>query len=154
MTQSLQALPAVPPSGSAKTSPALVCAPVFEEICINANGDIICSSCDVNGQRVYGNVFKDRIKDVYNGPMYQEIREWLLKSPPDTWCPAINQQCPKRATSATSQYKASDCRVKVLLLAPLNRISNKIHFCVIPGAINCCHWLRCWTSLSNFLISN
>ena len=133
MTQSLQALPAVPPSGSAKTSPALVCAPVFEEICINANGDIVCSSCDVNGQRVYGNVFKDRIRDVYNGPMYQEIREWLLKSSPDTWCPAINQQCPKRATSATSQYKASDCRVKVLQLEPVTYCNLQCTACPVES---------------------
>jgi hypothetical protein len=60
----------------------MICQPVFEEFCVNANGDIVCSSCDVNGQRVYGNVFTDRIVDVYSGPMYQEIREWLLRSRP------------------------------------------------------------------------
>jgi pyruvate-formate lyase-activating enzyme len=105
--------------------------PVFEQICINANGDIVCSSCDVNGQRVYGNVFKDRIKDVYNGPMYQEMREWLLKSPPDTWCPAINRQCSQRATPATTQHKTSDCRVKVLRLEPVTYCNLECPVCPV-----------------------
>lgn len=116
MNPLLPALPAVAPR-SARNS-ALVCAPVFEEICVNANGDIVCSSCDVNGQRIYGNVFKDRIQDVYNGPMYQEMREWLLCSRPDTWCPAIKHQCSRRTTPATAGHETTNCRVKVLKLEP------------------------------------
>ena len=84
----------------------------------NANGDIVCSSCDVNGQRIYGNVFKDRIQDVYNGPMYQEMREWLLCSRPDPWCPAIKHQCSRRTTPATAGHETTNCRVKVLKLEP------------------------------------
>ena len=116
MNPLMPALPAVMPRAARDT--ALVCAPVFEEICVNANGDIVCSSCDVNGQRVYGNVFKDRLQDVYNGPMYQEMREWLLRSRPDTWCPAIKHHCPRRTTPATIGQETANCRVKVLKLEP------------------------------------
>ena len=131
MSQSLQALPAVLPRASGDTSPALVCSPVFDEICINANGDIVCSSCDVNGQRVYGNVFKDRIGDVYNGPMYQEMREWLLRSRPDTWCPAIKHQCPRRTTLAHSGLKTSNCHVKVLKLEPVTYCNLECPACPV-----------------------
>jgi hypothetical protein len=61
-----------------------------------ANGDITCSSCDVNGQRVYGNVYTDRMGDVFNGPAYQRIRDFMLRSHPDTWCPSIRAHCPTR----------------------------------------------------------
>src|SRR5437763_1137280 len=61
-------------------SQPLICRQVFDSISIHANGDIVCWCVDVNGKHVYGNVFKDRIADVYNGPAYREIREWMLKS--------------------------------------------------------------------------
>ena len=62
----------------------MVCQQVFDSISIHANGDIVCWCVDVNGKHVYVNVFTDRIADVYNGPKYKEIREWMLRSRPDT----------------------------------------------------------------------
>ena len=131
MSEFKQTLPSVLPRVSGDSSPALVCAPIFEEICVNANGDIVCSSCDVNGQRVYGNVFRDRVRDAYNGPMYQEMREWLLRSRPDTWCPAIKYQCPRRTTQATTAHQIRDCRVKILKLEPVTYCNLECPACPV-----------------------
>jgi cellulase/cellobiase CelA1 len=62
---------------------------VFDELCVLANGDLVCSCGDPAGLRVYGNVHSDRIADIYNGPLYQEIRNWQLQSKPDSWCPVV-----------------------------------------------------------------
>src|ERR1700732_2480839 len=83
-------------------SPPMICQQVFDSISIHANGDIVCWCVDVEGRRVYGNVFTDRIADVYNGSAYREIREWMLQSRPDTWCPAIDRDCPLRIVPAAS----------------------------------------------------
>jgi len=98
---------------------ALICQHVFDSIGIHANGDIVCWDADVHGKRVYGNVFEDRIADVYNGPAYREIREWFLKSRPDTWCPAVNHHCALRAIPATGDKRTDGFRVKVLRLEPV-----------------------------------
>src|SRR5262245_32611974 len=98
------------------TSPAMVCQQVFDSISINANGDIVCWCVDLNAQRVYGNVFTDRIADVYNGAGYQDIREWMLRSRPDTWCPAIDSHCSLRVVPAAADRDTRNCRIKHLQL--------------------------------------
>jgi len=96
----------------------MVCRPVFEELTVLANGDIVCSSSDVDGQRVYGNVHVDRIADVWSGPLYREIREWQLHSAPDTYCPAIDEHCPRRVVRATPFDRSDGMRVRLLKLEP------------------------------------
>ena len=43
-------------------APPIICRSVFEEMCVLANGEIVCSCGDPAGLRVYGNVFTDKIK--------------------------------------------------------------------------------------------
>jgi len=43
-------------------APSIICRSVFEEMCVLANGEIVCSCGDPAGLRVYGNVFTDRVK--------------------------------------------------------------------------------------------
>ena len=78
----LEPLPAPLPRERGDASPPMICSQVFDSISIHANGDIVCWCVDVNGDRIYGNVFKDRIADVWDGPAYREIRDWLLRSRP------------------------------------------------------------------------
>ena len=49
--------------------PPMICRMIFDEICVLANGDIVCSCHDSAGKQVYGNVYRDRIADVYNGSL-------------------------------------------------------------------------------------
>src|SRR5271166_5816388 len=75
----LEPLPAPLPRQRGDASAPMICSQVFDSISIHANGDIVRWCVDMNGQRIYGNVFKDRIADVWDGPAYREIREWLPK---------------------------------------------------------------------------
>src|SRR5674476_1478095 len=61
----LKPLPAPIARKPGDASPPMVCQQVFDSISIHANGDIVCWCVDVNGKHVYGNVFTDRIADVY-----------------------------------------------------------------------------------------
>ena len=66
-------LPPPLPREAGDISPARVCRMVFDELCVLANGDVVCSCGDPAGKRVYGNVYRDRLTDLYNGPLYREI---------------------------------------------------------------------------------
>lgn len=109
--------PPAPRSAGDELAP-MICRQIFEELTVLANGDIVCSSSDIAGQRVYGNVFVDRIADVFAGRMYREMREWQLRSKPDTWCPAIAEHCPRRVTRATPFDRPEGRSVRVLKLEP------------------------------------
>jgi hypothetical protein len=99
-------------------SPAMICSKVFDSIEVHANGNIVCWCADVNGDHVYGNVFTDRIADVWHGTAYNEMRNWLLKSPPGTWCPAIERHCPLRNVVATPELTQAPLRIRHLKLEP------------------------------------
>ena len=146
-------------------SAPMICSQVFDSISIHANGDIVCWCVDVNGQRVYGNVFKDRIADVWDGPAYREIRDWLLRSRPDTWCPAIDRHCPLRVVPATVDYDRSGHRIKIsslnrLLTATFNaryaqskRASSKFRSCGRAKGKSYSHSTLCSTLSPNFRTS-
>ena len=85
--------------------PAMVCRMIFDELCVLANGDIVCSCGDPSGIRVYGNVHRDRIAHLYDGSRYREIRRWQLRARPDSFCPVIGTFCGGRVSRATSSLR-------------------------------------------------
>ncbi len=112
-------------------SPAMICRAVFDEMCLLANGDFVCSSCDTSGQRVYGNAFKDRVADVFDGPRYREMRDWLLQSRPGSWCPAIQFHCPRRSSQPGDGDKTAGGRVKLLKIEPVTYCNIKCPACPV-----------------------
>ena len=112
-------------------SPPVVCRAVFEEMCLLANGDFVCSSCDTSGQRVYGNAFVDRVADVFNGQRYQEMRNWLLQSRPGSWCPAIQFHCPRRSSTPGDADRGTDNSVKLLKIEPVTYCNIKCPACPV-----------------------
>lgn len=112
----------------------MICPPLFEELTVLANGDIICSSSDVEGQRVYGNVLVDRIADVFEGPGYREMRMWQLESKPETWCPAIGEDCPRRVIRATPFDRPTGRSIRQLKLEPTTHCNLACPAC--PVVVN------------------
>ncbi len=111
--------------------PAMVCRAVFEEMSIHANGDITCSCADPTGRRVYGNVYLDRIGDVYNGPMYCAIRDWQLNSKPNCWCPVIQSNCAGRVARASAVDTPVARQVKMLQLEPVSLCNLRCPDCPV-----------------------
>lgn len=113
------------------TLPPMVCRMIFDEICVLANGDIVCSCGDPAGKRVYGNVYTDRIADVYNGPLYQEMRQWQLDSRPDSWCHVVDKSCPGRTVRATAVDGPTGRHAKFLQLEPVSYCNLRCPACPV-----------------------
>jgi uncharacterized radical SAM superfamily Fe-S cluster-containing enzyme len=127
----LDSLPAPLPRSKGNSLPAMICQAVFQEMSVHANGDIVCSCADAGGNRVYGNVHRDRIADVYNGPKYREIRNWQLASAPDCWCPVINSNCAARTRRASSAHQPDGRQVKMLQLEPVSFCNLRCPSCTV-----------------------
>jgi len=112
-------------------SPAMICRIIFDELTVHANGDIVCSCADPTGIRVYGNVFVDRIADVYNGVMYREMRDWQLRSAPDSFCPVANGRCPGRVSRATAVDEVTGRVIKYLQLEPVSYCNLRCPSCPV-----------------------
>ncbi|MGD0955055.1 MAG: radical SAM protein [Methanotrichaceae archaeon] len=70
-----------------------ICKEAFNEVCILANGDVVCSSVDVFGRNVLGNVYQNHIDEIFNGKKYNNLRECILKSKPTAYCPILKFNC-------------------------------------------------------------
>src|SRR6476660_3851394 len=134
MAVSLKPLPAPAAREDGDLSPATICHQIFDSISVHANGDIVCWGVDSQGQRVYGNVFTDRIVDVYNGPAYREIRDWMLRSRADTWCPAVERHCPLRVVPASIDQDTHNCQIKILKLEPVTYCNLRCPVCPVETA--------------------
>jgi pyruvate-formate lyase-activating enzyme len=104
---------------------------IFDELCVLANGDIVCSCGDPSGIRVYGNVFRDRIADIYNGPKYAEMRAWQLSARKDSFCPVIKACCGGRVSRATSADGTTGRVIKMLQLEPISFCNLKCPACPV-----------------------
>lgn len=71
----------------------LVCREAFREVCILANGDVVCSCLDINGSRPLGNIKEQRIYDIFRGEKYRQLRKQLMSSGDDTFCPHLGFNC-------------------------------------------------------------
>jgi hypothetical protein len=111
--------------------PPMICRMIFDEICVFANGDIVCSCHDSAGRQVYGNVYRDRIADIYNGPLYQELRQWQLTAKPDAWCPVLQAECSGRISRATSRDGLTGRVVRRLQLEPTSYCNLKCPSCPV-----------------------
>ena len=125
-----QALSLAPPAKTGELPP-MICRPIFDELCVLANGDVVCSCGDSSGIRVYGNVFHDRIADIYNGPKYVEMRDWQLKAKRDSFCPVVHTYCPGRVSHATSADRTVGRIVKILQLEPISFCNLKCPACPV-----------------------
>ena len=124
-------LPTPPARDPQDINPPMICHAIFEEICILANGNIVCSCADPVGYRVYGNVYNDRIDHVFNGPMYQEMRHWQLCSMPQSWCPVVQYDCGLRTNRANNDRKETGCSIKRLQLEPTSYCNLSCPECLI-----------------------
>ena len=124
-------LPAPLARESGDTSAPLICKAVFEEVCILANGDVVCSCADSGALRIYGNIRRQPLAEILGGPMFREIREWQLASRPDRWCPAIGEDCPLRVHRATSFDTALGHLPRMLQLEPTSHCNLKCPACPV-----------------------
>ena len=98
----------------------MICRMIFDELCVLANGDIVCSCGDPAGLRVFGNARRDRIADVYDGPLYRAARRAQLADQPDSYCPVTRAFCGGRVSPADASDGEGGRAVRTLQLEPLS----------------------------------
>ena len=108
-----------------------VCNYIFDSISIHSNGNINVCCVDVNGDYICGNVYTDRIADVWNGQAYRGIRNWMLNAEPDTWCRAVNRHCPYRNVAATPQFSQYGHHIKRVRLEPISYCNLRCPVCPV-----------------------
>ncbi len=124
-------LPAPLPREAGDRSAPLICRAVFEEVCVLANGDVVCSCADSVGLRVYGNIRRQPLAEILAGPMYRELRAWQLESRPDRWCPALGEECPLRVSRATPLDTVEGHLPRLLQLEPTSHCNLSCPACPV-----------------------
>ena len=72
---------------------SLICSQIFNEACILANGDAVCSCVDALGSNVLGNINQNSIYEIFNGNKYEKLRKNIIESQSDSYCPILKFCC-------------------------------------------------------------
>jgi len=126
------------PLATTRTAP-LVCRAIFEEACVLATGEVVCSTRDPAGRRVYGNVYTERIDHILRSPAYRSMRWYQLSSRPSTYCPVVEAECGYRAYCPLPYYNTYGAAVKRLQIEPTSYCNVQ---CPICPATHFAHDLR------------
>ena len=106
---------------------------IFEELCVLATGEIVCSCGDPAGLAVYGNVHSDRIEEVFRGRRYRRMRRWQLSAAPGSFCPVVRSRCGGRVSRATALDSEEGRAIKVLQLEPTSRCNLRCPGCPVSN---------------------
>jgi pyruvate-formate lyase-activating enzyme len=108
-----------------------ICRMIFDELCVLANGDIVCSCGDPSGKLVYGNVHRDPVAAVFDGKTYRAMRSWQLRTEATSWCPVLLQRCGGRVSRPGSGDRPDDRRVRMLQLEPVSHCNLACPACPV-----------------------
>lgn len=108
-----------------------ICRMIFDELCVLANGDLVCSCGDPAGRLVYGNVHRDRIEKVFDGKTYRAMRSWQLRTEATSWCPVIQHVCGGRVSAPESGDRPEGRVVRRLQLEPISHCNLACPACPV-----------------------
>jgi pyruvate-formate lyase-activating enzyme len=104
-----------------------------------ATGEVVCSTRDAAGRRVYGNVYTERMDRILHSPDYRAMRWYQLSSRPSTYCPVAGEACGYRVYYPLSHYSTEGTAIKRLQLEPTSYCNVQ---CPICPATHFAHDLR------------
>lgn len=111
----------------------MVCRMIFEELCVLATGEIVCSCGDPAGLAVYGNVHRDLIEPIFRGRRYRRMRRWQLEAAPGSFCPVVRSRCGGRVSRATALDTEAGRAIRVLQLEPTSRCDLRCPGCPVSN---------------------
>lgn len=113
---------------------SFICREIFREVCILANGDVVCSSMDADGRKILGNIFKNRIYEIFQGEACQKLREDILHSGPDAYCPSLNCNCPfKNVSLETPETSPSSFVIEKIVLENTSHCNLRCPSCPVTS---------------------
>ncbi|MCR9106552.1 MAG: radical SAM protein [Gammaproteobacteria bacterium] len=108
-----------------------ICRAVFEEICVLANGEVVCSCGDPAGLQVYGNIKEQRIEEIYQSDAYRAIRRYQLSTEACSYCPVIGENCGGRVYAGTTIHGDAGLAIRKLQLEPISHCNLDCHLCPV-----------------------
>ncbi len=110
-----------------------ICRMIFEELCVLATGEIVCSCGDPAGLAVYGSVHRDAVEEVFRGRRYRRMRRWQLSAAPGSFCPVLRSRCGGRVSRATALDTEEGRAIRVLQLEPTSRCNLRCPGCPVSN---------------------
>ena len=124
---------------------AYICKEIFNSVCILANGNVVCSCRDVLPLNILGNLKRNRISDIIKTPLgmlkqnrisdifknakYNKLRELILSSEPNSYCPAIKDDCCLKSASCHDVDLNIYPKIEVLQLGTISYCNLKCPLC-------------------------
>ena len=107
----------------------LRCDEIFDSVCVFGNGDIICSCRDNSAKKVYGNVYKEKIYNVFNNKKYVEARIYMLQNKDSYYCKFIKEECMFKIKKVNGREKIRNNIIKSLVLEPTTECNLRCPGC-------------------------
>lgn len=73
--------------------PNAICGEIFKEVVILSTGDVVCSCIDPLGENPLGNIYDQRIHEIFYGEKYNDLRKQIQVSGGTTYCPPLKRDC-------------------------------------------------------------
>jgi hypothetical protein len=127
---------------------AYICKEIFNSVCILANGNVVCSCRDLLPLNILGNLKRNRISDIFLNPLnilgnlkqnhisdifknakYNKLRELILSSEPNSYCPAIKEDCCFKGASCHDIDLNIYPKIEVLQLETISYCNLKCPLC-------------------------
>jgi molybdenum cofactor biosynthesis enzyme MoaA len=108
----------------------LVCNEIFEEVCILATGDVVCSCTDAEGFCVVGNIYHQRIYDIFRGRRYAALREAVLNSGHDSYCPPLGCACYAKNVVPPDDWNVSASSIRKIRLETISHCNLRCTACI------------------------
>ncbi len=114
------------------------CDQAFDQLCVHANGDVVCSIIDGRGSFVLGSVHRQSLGEILDGARARELRRLVLESP-GSYCPAIGKRCPLKRV-AIEPGEAPAPAIRVLAIEPTTACDLRCLACPVRDFSNRVTW--------------
>lgn len=112
----------------------LVCQEIFNQVCVLANGDVVCSCRDNLGAYVAGNLYHNRIHEIFHNERYTKLREVILNSKYSCHCPQVNGNCVFKKRSVNSiQNDIKELNIKKIQLETMSNCNLSCPECEVAN---------------------
>lgn len=114
----------------------LLCQEIFNQVCVLANGDVVCSCRDRDNIGLYklGNIYQNRIYEIFHNETYTKLRDVVLNSNYTCFCPHVNGYCVfKKKSTSSLQNDIKKINIKKIQLETISNCNLSCLECEVSN---------------------
>ncbi|CAG0995522.1 MAG: radical SAM protein [Candidatus Methanoperedens sp.] len=117
-----------------KNEKVLICQEIFNQVCVLANGDVVCSCRDYNGMYIVGNIYQNRIYKIFHNEKYTQLRDIVLNSNYSCYCSQVKGNCVfKKRSSKSIQNELKELTIKKIQLETISNCNLNCPICEVSN---------------------